>query len=53
LAPDIVASVLMGQTDQVLMLEHLEPPLPASWGEPRKQLAFEAGKLAGGPTHSG
>jgi hypothetical protein len=31
LAPDIVESILAGQTDQALMLEHLERPLPASW----------------------
>ena len=33
LAPDIVDSILAGQTDQALMLEHLERPLPASWKE--------------------
>ena len=31
LAPDIVKFILAGQTDQALMLEHLERPLPASW----------------------
>jgi hypothetical protein len=30
LAPDIVASILAGQTGQTLMLEQLERPLPAS-----------------------
>jgi hypothetical protein len=31
LAPDIVEAILAGQTDQALMLEHLERPLPANW----------------------
>jgi hypothetical protein len=35
LAPDIVASILAGQTDQSLMLERLERPLPVSWEEQR------------------
>jgi hypothetical protein len=33
LAPDIVEAILKGQTDQALMLESLERPLPASWEE--------------------
>ena len=33
LAPDIVESILAGTTDQALMLERLERPLPASWKE--------------------
>jgi hypothetical protein len=39
LAPDIVEAVLAGQTDQALMLDQLERPLPASWGEQRARLA--------------
>ena len=39
LAPDIVASILAGQTDQALMLEHLERPLPASWEEQVSRLS--------------
>ena len=35
LAPDIVEAILAGKTDQVLMLEKLERPLPASWEEQR------------------
>jgi hypothetical protein len=35
LAPDIVEAILAGRTDQVLMLEQLERPLPASWAEQR------------------
>jgi hypothetical protein len=35
LAPDIVMAILGGQTDQSLMLERLERPLPASWEEQR------------------
>jgi hypothetical protein len=38
LAPDIVASILARQTDQALMLEQLERPLPASWAEQRRVL---------------
>jgi hypothetical protein len=33
LAPDIVEAILVGRTDQALMLEKLERPLPASWVE--------------------
>jgi hypothetical protein len=31
LAPDIVEAILAGRTDQALMLERLERPLPGSW----------------------
>jgi len=40
LAPDFIASILAGQTDQALMLEHLERPLPASWEEQRDRLGW-------------
>jgi hypothetical protein len=33
LAPDIVDEILSGSTDQALVLERLERPLPASWQE--------------------
>jgi hypothetical protein len=33
LAPDIVEAILVGRTDQALMLEKLERLLPASWVE--------------------
>ena len=36
LAPDIVEAILAGRTDQALMLEQLERPLPASWEEQRR-----------------
>jgi hypothetical protein len=36
LAPDIVEAILAGSTDQALMLEKLERPLPASWEEQRR-----------------
>jgi hypothetical protein len=39
LAPEIVEAILAGQTDQTLMLERLERPLPASWEEQRARLA--------------
>jgi hypothetical protein len=35
LAPDIVEAILAGRTDQALLLENLERPLPASWTEQR------------------
>jgi hypothetical protein len=38
LAPDIVEAILGGRSDQTLMLETLERPLPASWEEQRDQL---------------
>ena len=38
LAPDIVEAILAGQTDQALMLEKLERPLPASWEEQHQLL---------------
>jgi hypothetical protein len=38
LAPDIVDSILAGRTDQVLLPERLEQPLPASWDEQRGEL---------------
>ena len=33
LAPDIVEAILAGRTDQAIMLERSERPLPASWQE--------------------
>ena len=38
LAPDIVEAILAGRTDQALMLEQLERPLPASWEEQRPRV---------------
>jgi hypothetical protein len=38
LAPDIVEAIVAGRTDQSLMLETLERPLPASWEEQRQTL---------------
>jgi hypothetical protein len=38
LAPDIVDEILSGSTDQALVLERLERPLPASWEEQRQRL---------------
>jgi hypothetical protein len=46
LAPDIVASIFAGQTDQALMLEHLERPLPASWEEQRARILEPKTSLA-------
>jgi hypothetical protein len=35
LAPDIVDALLAGRTDQGVMLDQIERPLPASWEEQR------------------
>jgi hypothetical protein len=40
LAPDMVEAILAGRTDQALMLEQLERPLPASWAEQRNRLGW-------------
>ena len=40
LAPDIVEAILTGRTDQGMVLEQLERPLPASWEEQRKHLGW-------------
>ena len=40
LAPDIVEAILAGRTDQALMLEKLERPLPASWEEQRHLISL-------------
>jgi hypothetical protein len=39
LAPDIVDEILAGSTDQALVLERLERPLPAEWAEQQQFLA--------------
>jgi hypothetical protein len=36
LAPDIAEAILEGRANQLLMLERLEQPLPASWVEQRR-----------------
>jgi hypothetical protein len=41
LAPDIVEAILAGRTDQVLLLENLERPLPASWTEQRAMIVHD------------
>jgi hypothetical protein len=38
LAPDVVEAILAGRTDQGMMLEQLERPLPATWDEQRRWL---------------
>jgi hypothetical protein len=38
LAPDIIEAILAGSTDQALVLERLERPLPASWEEQRRRV---------------
>jgi hypothetical protein len=36
LSPDVIEAILAGQTDQALMLEQLEGPLPRNWEEQRR-----------------
>ena len=38
LSPDIIEAILAGRTNQGMILEQLERPLPASWEEQRDQL---------------
>ena len=40
LAPDIIETVLEGRSDQTLMLETLERPLPASWEDQHNHLGW-------------
>jgi hypothetical protein len=47
LAPDIVEAILAGRTDQGMMLEQLERPLPASWDEQRSLLPAASTPIAG------
>jgi hypothetical protein len=46
LAPDIVEAVVAGRTDQGMMLEQLERPLPASWVEQRARILESKTSLA-------
>ena len=46
LAPDIVEAILAGSTDQGIMLEKLERPLPASWEEQRARILESKTSLA-------
>jgi hypothetical protein len=39
LAPDIMEMILEGRSDQALMLERLERPLPARWDEQRQRFS--------------
>jgi hypothetical protein len=48
LAPDIVDRILAGRTDQGMMLEQLDRPLPASWNEqPHAVVSRARGLLRG------
>jgi len=38
LAPDIVEAIVVERTDQALILEQLERPLPPSWEEQRPRV---------------
>jgi hypothetical protein len=46
LAPDIVETILAGSTDQGIMLEQLERPLPASWVVQRARILESETSLA-------
>ena len=46
LAPGIIEAILTGRTDQALMLERLERPLPASWVEQRARILESKASLA-------
>ena len=41
LAPEIVNAILAGRTDQAVMLQELQQPLPASWEEQRAMLGHD------------
>jgi hypothetical protein len=41
LAPGIVDAILAGRTDEGMMLEQLERPLPASWQEQRATIVHD------------
>jgi hypothetical protein len=41
LAPDVVEAILAGRTDQRMILEQLERPLPASWTEQRALIVHD------------
>jgi hypothetical protein len=43
LAPDIVDAILAGRTDQGVVLEKPERPLPASWAEQRQMIGHFEG----------
>ena len=45
LAPDIVEAILAGRTDQDIMLEQLERPLPTDWEEQRRWLPGSRDRL--------
>jgi hypothetical protein len=47
LAPDVVEAILAGRTDQALMLERLERPLPASWDEQCNLLSAASTPITG------
>jgi hypothetical protein len=46
LAPDIVEPILGGWTDQQVMLERLERPLPMGWEEQRRAIARSRSAMA-------
>jgi hypothetical protein len=43
LAPDVIEAILAGSTDQPLVLERLEWPLPASWEE-QQRMFFDSAR---------
>jgi hypothetical protein len=51
LAPDIIEMILGGRSEQALMLERLEQPLPASWVEQRARILEPREELRTTPAH--
>jgi hypothetical protein len=47
LAPEIVEAILAGRTDQGMMLEQLERPLPASWDDQPSLLSAASTAITG------
>jgi hypothetical protein len=45
LSPDIIEAILAGRTDQGMMLERLERPLPAIWEEQWRRLVAGTGAV--------
>jgi hypothetical protein len=46
-APEIVEAILAGRTDQGMMLEQLERPLPASWDDQPSLLSAASTAITG------
>jgi hypothetical protein len=47
LAPNVVEEILAGTADQMLVLERLERPMPASWSDQRSLLSAASTPITG------